>query len=112
MPDLCSQLLLTTLDNADTSFVIGSANPEKGSQNLTEGGGVVKTVAGRAVSPLTSRISFPGALFASVACVEGLCSLVATGVFNSLYPASLHFMRGFPFLFGAIILLIPAAIIG
>ncbi|KFQ34268.1 Proton-coupled folate transporter, partial [Mesitornis unicolor] len=53
-----------------------------------------------------------GALFASVACVEGLCSLVATGVFNSLYPASLHFMRGFPFLFGAMILLIPAAIIG
>uniref|UniRef100_A0A8C0UAY1 Proton-coupled folate transporter n=1 Tax=Cyanistes caeruleus TaxID=156563 RepID=A0A8C0UAY1_CYACU len=53
-----------------------------------------------------------GALFASVACVEGLCSLVATGVFNSLYPATLHFMRGFPFLFGAIILLIPAAILG
>uniref|UniRef100_A0A7M4FDD8 Proton-coupled folate transporter n=1 Tax=Crocodylus porosus TaxID=8502 RepID=A0A7M4FDD8_CROPO len=53
-----------------------------------------------------------GALFASVACVEGLCSLMATGVFNSLYPASLHFMRGFPFLFGAIILLIPAVIIG
>ncbi|XP_064022470.1 proton-coupled folate transporter isoform X1 [Pogoniulus pusillus] len=53
-----------------------------------------------------------GALFASVACVQGLCSLVATGVFNSLYPATLNFMRGFPFLFGAIILLIPAAIIG
>ncbi|XP_025903533.1 proton-coupled folate transporter [Nothoprocta perdicaria] len=53
-----------------------------------------------------------GALFASVACVEGLCSLVASGVFNSLYPATLHFMRGFPFLFGALILLIPAAIIG
>nr|XP_032629658.1 proton-coupled folate transporter [Chelonoidis abingdonii] len=53
-----------------------------------------------------------GALFASVACVEGLCSLVATGVFNALYPASLHFMKGFPFLFGAIILLIPAALIG
>lgn len=57
-------------------------------------------------------LSFPGALFASVACVEGLCSLVATGVFNSLYPATLHFMRGFPFLFGAILLLIPAAILG
>ncbi|CAM4667733.1 proton-coupled folate transporter [Caretta caretta] len=53
-----------------------------------------------------------GALFASVACVEGLCSLVATGVFNSLYPASLHFMKGFPFLFGAIILLVPAALVG
>ncbi|NXX87105.1 PCFT protein, partial [Urocolius indicus] len=53
-----------------------------------------------------------GALFASLACVQGLCSFVATGVFSSLYPASLHFMRGFPFLFGAVILLIPAAIIG
>ncbi|XP_034995835.2 proton-coupled folate transporter [Zootoca vivipara] len=53
-----------------------------------------------------------GALFAAVACVEGLCSLVATGVFNSLYPASLSFMKGFPFLFGAVILLVPAAIIG
>ncbi|KFP97435.1 Proton-coupled folate transporter, partial [Haliaeetus albicilla] len=63
------------------------------------------------LSKLVSEME-QGALFASVACVEGLCSLVATGVFNSLYPASLHFMRGFPFLFGAIILLIPAAIIG
>ncbi|XP_060800216.1 proton-coupled folate transporter isoform X2 [Neoarius graeffei] len=53
-----------------------------------------------------------GALFASVACVEGLCSLVASGVFNSLYPATLHMMKGFPFLFGAILLLLPAGIIG
>ncbi|XP_054857878.1 proton-coupled folate transporter isoform X2 [Eublepharis macularius] len=53
-----------------------------------------------------------GALFAAVACTEGLCSLVATGVFNSLFPASLHFMKGFPFLFGAVVLLFPAAILG
>ncbi|XP_039986385.1 proton-coupled folate transporter isoform X2 [Xiphias gladius] len=53
-----------------------------------------------------------GALFASVACVESLCFLVGSGVFNSLYPATLHFMKGFPFLFAAIILLIPAGIIG
>lgn len=111
MPDLCSQLLLTTLGNADATFPVGSANPWKDSQYLA-GGDVVKAFAGRAVPPFTSHMSFPGALFASVACVEGLCSLVATGVFNSLYPATLHFMRGFPFLFGAIILLIPAAIIG
>lgn len=71
-----------------------------------------KMFTGRAISPLTSDISLPGALFASVACLEALCSLVAAGVFNSLYPATLHFMRGFPFLFGAIILLIPAAVIG
>ena len=53
-----------------------------------------------------------GALFASVACVEGLCSLVASGVFNSLYPATLHLMKGFPFLLAAILLLIPAGIMG
>ncbi len=53
-----------------------------------------------------------GALFASVACVEGLCSLVSSGVFNSLYPATLRFMKGFPFIFGAVILFIPAGIIG
>ncbi|XP_026581862.1 proton-coupled folate transporter-like [Pseudonaja textilis] len=53
-----------------------------------------------------------GALFAAVACVEGLCSLVATGVFSSLFPACLPFMKGFPFLFGALLLLVPAAIIG
>ncbi|XP_078102408.1 proton-coupled folate transporter isoform X1 [Sander vitreus] len=53
-----------------------------------------------------------GALFASVACVESLCFLVGSGIFNSLYPATLHFMKGFPFLFAAIILFIPAGIIG
>ncbi|KAG7282520.1 hypothetical protein CRUP_020235 [Coryphaenoides rupestris] len=53
-----------------------------------------------------------GALFASVACVEGLSSLVASGLFNSIYPATLHLLKGFPFLFGAILLLIPTGIIG
>ncbi|XP_019943917.1 proton-coupled folate transporter isoform X2 [Paralichthys olivaceus] len=53
-----------------------------------------------------------GALFASVACVESLCFLVGSGVFNSLYPATLYFMKGFSFLFAAIILFIPAGIIG
>ncbi|MED6233038.1 hypothetical protein ATANTOWER_006087 [Ataeniobius toweri] len=53
-----------------------------------------------------------GALFASVACVESLCFLVGSSVFNSLYPATLHFMKGFTFLFAAIILVIPAGIIG
>ncbi|KAK5868574.1 hypothetical protein PBY51_009574 [Eleginops maclovinus] len=53
-----------------------------------------------------------GALFASVACVESLCYLVGSGLFNSLYPATLHFMKGFPFLFAAIILFIPAGLIG
>ncbi|KAK1158321.1 proton-coupled folate transporter-like [Acipenser oxyrinchus oxyrinchus] len=57
-------------------------------------------------------VSEQGALFASVACVESLCSLVSTGFFNSLYPATLHIMKGLPFLVGAWLLVIPAAIIG
>ncbi|XP_028662590.1 proton-coupled folate transporter isoform X1 [Erpetoichthys calabaricus] len=57
-------------------------------------------------------MSEQGALFASIACVESVCSLVSTGVFNSLYPATLHILKGFPFLFGAALLLIPALILG
>nr|XP_015223048.1 PREDICTED: proton-coupled folate transporter isoform X2 [Lepisosteus oculatus] len=60
----------------------------------------------------TTTLMFTGALFALVACVESLCMLVSNGVFNSLYPATLHFLKGFPFLFGAGLLLVPAAIIG
>ncbi|XP_069004085.1 proton-coupled folate transporter [Embiotoca jacksoni] len=68
---------------------------------------VIRSKLSKLVDP-----SEQGALFASVACVESLCFLVGSGVFNSLYPASLHFMKGFPFLFAAIILFIPAGIIG
>ncbi|XP_073421637.1 proton-coupled folate transporter isoform X1 [Dendrobates tinctorius] len=53
-----------------------------------------------------------GALFSVVACVEGISFIFATSIFNSVYPATLYFMRGFAFLFGAIVLLIPAGIIG
>ncbi|XP_037664143.1 proton-coupled folate transporter [Choloepus didactylus] len=53
-----------------------------------------------------------GALFSSVACVNSLAMLTATGIFNSLYPATLNFMKGFPFLLGAGLLLIPAILIG
>ncbi|XP_010734095.3 proton-coupled folate transporter [Larimichthys crocea] len=68
---------------------------------------VIRSKLSKLVDP-----SEQGALFASVACVESLCFLVGSGVFNSLYPATLHFMKGFPFLFAAIILFIPAGIIG
>lgn len=102
-----------SLGDAHPGFLMGGANPRNGAPPRPTGGEeVVETLAGGAVSPPASRVSFPGALFASVACVEGLCSLVAAGVFNALYPATLRFMRGFPFLFGAVILLIPAAIMG
>ncbi|KPP66667.1 proton-coupled folate transporter-like, partial [Scleropages formosus] len=57
-------------------------------------------------------VSEQGALFASVACVEGLCSFVSSGVFSSLYPATLPIMKGLPFLVAAAVLFVPAAIIG
>ncbi|XP_049582667.1 proton-coupled folate transporter isoform X1 [Syngnathus scovelli] len=63
------------------------------------------------LSKLVSQ-SEQGALFSSVACVESLCFLVGSGLFNSVYPATLHFMKGFAFLLAAILLLIPASIIG
>ncbi|XP_036625330.1 proton-coupled folate transporter [Trichosurus vulpecula] len=53
-----------------------------------------------------------GALFSAIACVSGVSMLAATGIFNSLYPATLNFMKGFPFLLGAFVLLIPAILIG
>ncbi|KAI5765916.1 SLC46A1 [Gulo gulo luscus] len=53
-----------------------------------------------------------GALFSAVACVNGLAMLMASGIFNSLYPATLNFMKGFPFLLGAGLLFIPAILIG
>ncbi|XP_036692825.1 proton-coupled folate transporter [Balaenoptera musculus] len=58
------------------------------------------------------RESEQGALFSAVACVNGLSMLTASGIFNSLYPATLNFMKGFPFLLGAGLLFIPAVLIG
>ncbi|XP_006874273.1 PREDICTED: proton-coupled folate transporter isoform X2 [Chrysochloris asiatica] len=55
---------------------------------------------------------FTGALFSAVACVNGLAMLTASSIFNSLYPATLNFMKGFPFLLGAGLLFIPAILIG
>ncbi|KAM9305465.1 proton-coupled folate transporter [Gastrophryne carolinensis] len=53
-----------------------------------------------------------GTLFSFVACVEGISFILATTIFNAMYPATLYFMKGFSFLFGAVVLLIPAGIIG
>ncbi|XP_004450011.1 proton-coupled folate transporter isoform X1 [Dasypus novemcinctus] len=63
------------------------------------------------LSKLVSK-SEQGALFSAVACVNNLAMLSATGIFNSLYPATLNFMKGFPFLLGAGLLVIPAILIG
>lgn len=62
--------------------------------------------------PLQRVGFFTGALFSAVACVNGLAMLMASGIFNSLYPATLNFMKGFPFLLGAGLLVIPAVLIG
>nr|XP_020455852.1 proton-coupled folate transporter [Monopterus albus] len=67
---------------------------------------VIRSKLSKLVDP-----SEQGALFAAVACVESLCYLAGSGVFNSLYPATRHFMKGFTFIFAALILFIPAGII-
>uniref|UniRef100_UPI0037E7A158 proton-coupled folate transporter n=1 Tax=Semicossyphus pulcher TaxID=241346 RepID=UPI0037E7A158 len=63
------------------------------------------------LSKLVSQ-SEQGALFATVACVDSFCFLFGSGLFNSLYPLTLNFMKGFLFLCAAIVLFIPAGIIG
>uniref|UniRef100_A0A8C6GVC3 Proton-coupled folate transporter n=1 Tax=Mus spicilegus TaxID=10103 RepID=A0A8C6GVC3_MUSSI len=63
------------------------------------------------LSKLVSE-SEQGALFSAVACVNSLAMLMASGIFNSIYPATLNFMKGFPFLLGAGLLFIPAILIG
>ncbi|XP_069766886.1 proton-coupled folate transporter-like isoform X3 [Narcine bancroftii] len=74
--------------------------------------GMTTTPVLRAKMSKLVGVTEQGALFASVACVESACSLASTVVFNSLYPATLYFMKGFSFLFGAALLLIPTGIIG
>lgn len=59
----------------------------------------------------TIDVSVPGALFASVGFVRALCYLVASCISNTVYPATLHFMKGFTFLCAATVLLIPSGII-
>ncbi|XP_004707388.1 proton-coupled folate transporter [Echinops telfairi] len=63
------------------------------------------------LSKLVSK-SEQGALFSAVACINSLAMLTASSIFNSLYPVTLNFMKGFPFLLGAGLLFIPAILIG
>ncbi|XP_075905796.1 proton-coupled folate transporter-like [Nelusetta ayraudi] len=53
-----------------------------------------------------------GALFATIACVSSLSHLVGYSLFNWLFAATLHLMKGFSFLFAVALLLIPSGIIG
>ncbi|KAM3616749.1 uncharacterized protein V6R79_022587 [Siganus canaliculatus] len=68
---------------------------------------VIRSKLSKLVEP-----SEQGALFASVACVQSLSLLVGISLFSALFPVTLHFMKGFPFLVAAMILFIPAGIIG
>lgn len=43
----------------------------------------------------------PGALFTSIAVVETLCSIASTTAYNTLYSATLSYMRGAVFLYMA-----------
>lgn len=73
---------------------------------------VVPEFAFRSFKLLCGIYFFTGALFSALACVNGLAMLMASGIFNSLYPATLNLMKGFPFLLGAGLLFIPAILMG
>ncbi|XP_023386351.1 proton-coupled folate transporter [Pteropus medius] len=72
---------------------------------------VITPIVRAKLSKLVSK-SEQGALFSAVACMNSLAMLTASSIFNSLYPATLNFMKGFPFLLGAGLLFIPAILIG
>ncbi|KAG0723304.1 Proton-coupled folate transporter [Chionoecetes opilio] len=52
-----------------------------------------------------------GKLFAFVALLENSCTLLASGVFNSVYPATRHILHGFTFYMAAVFLLIPILVV-
>ncbi|XP_045613412.1 proton-coupled folate transporter [Procambarus clarkii] len=52
-----------------------------------------------------------GKLFACVALLENACTLVASGVFNSVYPATRLMFRGFTFIMAAGFLILPIIIL-
>lgn len=52
---------------------------------------------------------FVGALFASTAAIETLCSLAGAVIFNPIYSATLEFMTGFVFIVMAIFCFIGMA---
>lgn len=52
-----------------------------------------------------------GKLFACVALLENVCTLIASGVFNSVYPATRLIFRGFTFMMAAGFLILPVIII-
>lgn len=65
-----------------------------------------------AAPPIAITHTHTGALFATVGCVKALCFLLGSSFYNTLYPATVHFMKGFSLLLSAFILLLPTGIIG
>ena len=52
-----------------------------------------------------------GVLFSSIAMVEASCSLLASVIYNALYPATRHITPGFSFFVMAATLTIPFTLI-
>lgn len=55
---------------------------------------------------------FAGALFAAIGFMESLTNNVASGVFNSIYAATLTWFPGFVFLLSAGLCVIPLSTLG
>lgn len=67
---------------------------------------IIRAAMSKLVEP-----SEQGKLFAFVALLENSCTLLASGVFNSLYPATRHILHGFTFFMAAVLLLIVVLIV-
>lgn len=53
-----------------------------------------------------------GKMFSLIALLEGATGLLATAIYNNLYPKTLSFFPGFFYLFSAVLLIVPLTILG
>lgn len=65
----------------------------------------------RASSSHLVEIDEQGKLFSLIALIEGIASIVATSIFNGLYPLTLNFFAGTVFAVVAVALLIPVGLL-
>ena len=53
-----------------------------------------------------------GALFAAVGCIESVALFIGASSFNVIYRDNMSTMSGFPFIIAALLLLVPAFLVG
>ncbi|VDM85033.1 unnamed protein product [Strongylus vulgaris] len=58
------------------------------------------------------QINEQGKMFSLIALLEGITGLLASAIYNNLYPKTLSFFPGFFYLLSAALLVIPLIILG